>query len=140
MMHRRPNGPQVCVGAVVIHQQAVLLIRRGQAPNKGLWCIPGGGVEPGERLQDALTREVLEETGIQVQPNKLVYHGEIIERDENDGIRFHYVILDYLATYQSGEPNAASDACAAAWVKLNELGSYDCVKDIIDIIKRAASA
>jgi 8-oxo-dGTP diphosphatase len=103
--------PEVCVGAVVCRGDQILLIKRGNPPQKGRWSLPGGRVEPGERLVDAVAREVLEETGV----------AEAVERLSDE---FHFVILDYLATPVdlTAEPVAATDAADARWVRRVELG------------------
>lgn len=137
-MPNTQHGPQLAVGAVVFQKQSVLLIRRGKAPNQGLWSLPGGRVNLGENLEDAVKREVAEETGILVNPIKLVYHVDLIERDQNKQIRYHYVVLDYLADYLSGEIRAASDADAAAWVQLDQLETLNCVAGIVDLLKRVS--
>lgn len=92
-----PDAPRVAVGAVVFHQDKVLLVLRGQAPAKGLWAIPGGSVELGETLQLAAEREVQEETGLQVRAGQVVYTFDGIQRDETGRVKYHYVIVDLLA-------------------------------------------
>jgi ADP-ribose pyrophosphatase len=92
-----PDAPRVAVGAVVFHQDKVLLVLRGQAPAKGLWAIPGGSVELGETLQLAAEREVQEETGLQVRAGQVVYTFDGIQRDERGRVKYHYVIVDLLA-------------------------------------------
>ena len=111
-----PDVPRVAVGAVVIHQNKVLLVQRGKAPAKGEWAIPGGSVELGETLQQAVEREIFEETGVRIQAGELVYTFESIHQDPNGRIIFHYVILDYSARYLSGTPVPNDDVLAAQWV------------------------
>ncbi|MGD9150765.1 MAG: NUDIX hydrolase, partial [Desulfobacterales bacterium] len=86
-----PDSPRVAVGAVVFKEDRVLLVRRGQPPAENLWAIPGGSVEIGETLQQAAEREIWEETGIRIRATKPIYTFDVIERDERQGIRFHYV-------------------------------------------------
>jgi len=111
-----PEVPRVAVGAVVIHQNKVLLVQRGKAPAKGEWAIPGGSVELGETLQQAAEREIFEETGVRIQAGELVYTFESIHQDPDGRIIFHYVILDYAARYISGTPVPNDDVLAAQWV------------------------
>ena len=109
------------VGAIVIRDGKVLLVKRGVAPSKGLWAIPGGMIELGETIQQAAEREILEETGIQIQAREPVYTFDMIDRDEEGRIRYHYVVVDVFAFYVSGEPQARDDVVDARWVAPEEL-------------------
>jgi len=115
--------PSVGVGAVVVHEGRVLLIRRGKEPLRGRWTVPGGTVEVGETLHEALVREIQEETGIVVRPRDVLLVFDRIERDDG-GVRYHYVIIDYLCDYVSGSPRAGSDAEAVALVPPEDLPAY----------------
>ena len=119
-----PDRPSVGVGAVVIHDGRVLLIRRGKEPLRGRWVIPGGTVEAGETLHEALVREVREETGLAVRPTEVVLVFDRILRDDGE-LRYHYVIIDYLCEYLSGTPRAATDAEDVALVRPEDLREYD---------------
>lgn len=99
----------------------VLLVRRGHPPAMGQWAIPGGNVKLGETLQQAAEREILEETGIVIAAGEPVYTFEIIDRDEDGKVRFHYVIVDLIADYVRGHPRAGDDAAAVRWVAAPEL-------------------
>lgn len=118
-----PSSPLVGVGAVVVHESLVLLVQRGREPMKGRWSIPGGLIEIGEMLGDAVVREVREETGLEVEPVELI---ELLDRIHRDGerVRYHYVIADYLCRVTGGSLKAASDADAVRWVERAEWNSH----------------
>lgn len=118
-----PDVPLVGVGALVVDQGRVLLVQRGTEPMKGRWSIPGGLLEVGESLADGVVREVLEETGLHVEPVELV---ELLDRIYREGgrVRYHYVIADYLCRVVSGTPSAGSDAAAVRWVERQEWNSH----------------
>ena len=116
-----PSSPRVAVGAVVFNENRVLLVKRDNPPGKGLWAIPGGRVKLGETLQVAAERETREETGVIIRAKDPIYTFDVIERDVRGRIRFHYVIVDLLADYISGQPNPGSDACDARWIAHPEL-------------------
>ena len=117
--------PQVAVGAVVRRGTAILLVQRGNEPNAGQWTIPGGKVQPGETLQQAAEREIREETGIHVRAGEPVFSFDVIERDSQGELRYHYVIVDLLAEYLSGDPQAGDDALDAAWIEPQTLARLD---------------
>lgn len=118
-----PDAPRVAVGAVVIHEDKVLLVLRGQAPAKDMWAIPGGSVDLGETLQAAAEREVLEETGLKIKAGEVIYAFEKIQRDEAGRVQFHYVILDLAA--EALDPThpltPADDVRQAGWFSLSDL-------------------
>ena len=116
-----PDSPQIAVGAIVIRDNKILLVKRSLPPGKGLWAIPGGRVELGETLQKAAEREVREETGVTVRAGNPVYTFDLLEQDDAERIRYHYVIVDLVADYVTGEPNPGDDACEARWVTSKEL-------------------
>lgn len=116
-----PNHPRVAVGAVVFREDRVLLVLRGKPPAEKQWSIPGGCVELGETLQEAAEREITEEAGIIIQAKNPIDTFDVIERDENGDIRFHYVIVDLAADYVSGELSAGDDAVAVDWVSSRDL-------------------
>ncbi len=118
-----PSTPLVGVGAVVVQQGRVLLVQRGTEPAKGQWSIPGGLVDVGESLREAVTREVREETGLLVEPMELI---ELLDRIHRHGdrVRYHYVIADYLCRVMGGTLLAASDADAVRWVERAEWNSH----------------
>jgi ADP-ribose pyrophosphatase YjhB (NUDIX family) len=118
-----PQTPLVGVGAVVVHEGRVLLVRRGSEPLKGHWTLPGGVLEVGETLVEGVVREVREETGLAVEPLELVELLDRIHR-EDGRVRYHYVIADYLCRVTGGELRAASDADEARWVERAEWNSH----------------
>jgi 8-oxo-dGTP diphosphatase len=122
MQREYPLAPLVGVGAVVVEQGRVLLVRRGREPLKGHWTLPGGALEVGEPLSEAVAREVMEETGLIVEPVQLVELVDRIHR-EGDRVRYHYVIADYLCRVTGGELCAGSDADAVQWVERAEWSS-----------------
>ncbi len=118
-----PSTPLVGVGAVVVEQGRVLLVQRGTEPAKGKWSIPGGLIDVGESLREAVVREVREETGLLIEPLELI---ELLDRIHRDGdrVRYHYVIADYLCRVVGGTLRAASDADAVRWVERAEWNSH----------------
>jgi ADP-ribose pyrophosphatase len=118
-----PDLPRLAVGAVVVHQDRVLLVRRAKAPAQGLWAIPGGSVRLGETLRQAAEREILEETGLTVRAGEVVLTFETIRRDPDGRVRFHYVIVDLLAEYLTGEPTPADDAAEARWFSADQIAA-----------------
>lgn len=111
-----PARPILGVGGIIVDEQdRVLLIQRGGEPLKGYWSIPGGVLETGEFLEDAIRREMLEETGLAVQPVQVITIFERIMRDSEGMAEYHYVIVDYLCHKLSGSPVAGSDAARIGW-------------------------
>jgi ADP-ribose pyrophosphatase YjhB (NUDIX family) len=118
-----PLAPLVGVGAVIVHEDRVLLVQRGREPMKGRWTIPGGLIEVGEMLHEAVVRETREETGLDIEPMELIELLDRIHREEGR-VRYHYVIADYLCRVTGGTLAAADDAAAARWVERAELNSH----------------
>lgn len=118
-----PASPLVGVGAVIVQDGRVLLVRRGTEPLRGKWSIPGGLIEVGEMLHEAVVREVREETGLEVEPLELVELLDRIHR-EDSRVRYHYVIADYLCRVTGGALRAASDADEVRWAERAEWNSH----------------
>ena len=138
MSREFPQFPIPAVAAVVWHEDRVLLVRRGKEPGLGLWSIPGGAVRLGERLEDAVRRELREETGLDVRPVRIIH---VVERilPEQGRIRFHYIIVDYLCTVDSGTLEAASDAREARWFLQEELPGLGLSEETLRVIELARS-
>jgi 8-oxo-dGTP diphosphatase len=110
-----PDRPFLGIGAVLIRGDEVLLVKRGNEPWKGWWSIPGGVVETGELLRDAVRREMLEETGLDVEPLASVEIFESIGPRTATGFQFHYVVVDFVCRIVGGTMKAGDDAAAAQW-------------------------
>jgi ADP-ribose pyrophosphatase YjhB (NUDIX family) len=141
-----PDAPRVGVGAVVLDGDRVLLVQRGQPPSQGKWSLPGGLVHVGERLEDAVRREVTEECGLSVRVLDICGVIDRIVRDSALGatgaaprVRYHWVIVDYVAEPAGGAVRAGSDAADARWVPLADLARYDTTDGLTDMIHRAVA-
>ena len=121
------------VGGVVLIDGRVVLVRRGKEPLRGRWVIPGGTVELGETLHEAVVREMQEETGLLVAPREVVLVFDRIQR-EGPSVEYHYVIIDYACEYVSGELKAGSDADEVALVSPDELDRYDLPPQARDLV------
>ena len=133
---RYPARPLLGVGALIFQGDAILLIERGQEPLKGSWTLPGGLVEPGERLEAAVAREILEETGLRVRPREVVEIFERIMVDEQGRTEYHYVIVDYWCEVEGGTLKAASDVADARWVRREEFSQYELSPGTLDVIEK----
>jgi 8-oxo-dGTP diphosphatase len=120
-----PKKPVVGVGAIILDGNQILLEKRKNAPSKGKWTVPGGLVDLGESMEQAVIREVKEETSLEVYDPRLVDVVNYISLDEKGAVMYHYVIVDYLVTVKDGKPKAASDADALKWVPFSEVEEYD---------------
>jgi len=133
-----PESPIVGVGGVIFEGASVLLAKRGQEPAKGTWSLPGGAVELGEKVIDALKREIREEIGIEIEVVGLVRVLDRVLCDEEERIRYHYVIVDYWGWKVSGEPKPGSDTSDICFVPLEEIQKKDIHKDVLETILMAA--
>ena len=120
-----PDHPVVGIGAVIIKEGKIALIKRGNEPSKGKWSIPGGLVELGENLEAAVIRETKEETCLEVENPRLVDVVDNVDLDEYGKVKYHYVIIDYLVQVKAGTIQAASDAAELRWVQLEEVEYYN---------------
>ncbi|NLO89891.1 MAG: NUDIX hydrolase [Clostridia bacterium] len=134
-MREYPKDPIVGVGGIIIKDQAILLVQRGQPPSKGLWGIPGGCLELGESLKEGVAREVMEECGIKVEVGELFDIFETLVRDDNGVIRFHYVLLDFFA-YPVGdeEPRPGGDVMDCRYIPLDEVRNYPLTPGVKEVL------
>ena len=121
--------PEICVGAIAVDSESLLMIRRGHGPGAGEWSIPGGRVERGETLAEAVVRELVEETGLEGVCDDLV--GWVERVDDN----YHFVILDFRVTIlDARDPEAGADAAEAAWVDLGEVAELRLVDGLAEFL------
>jgi 8-oxo-dGTP diphosphatase len=128
-----PENPLIGVGAVIVEADRVLLIRRGTAPLLGEWSLPGGVLECGETLREAVVREAQEETGLIVEPGEMLGVYERVIRDDEKRVRYHYVLIDFLCR-SSGDLKAGSDAADVRWFTRNELPALNLAFDANDAV------
>jgi ADP-ribose pyrophosphatase YjhB (NUDIX family) len=131
-----PERPIVGVGAVIVDTGKVVLIRRRYEPLKGHWSLPGGTVEVGEALEAALRREMVEETGLAVEVGPVIDVFDRIMRDEQQRVRYHFVLIDYLCWPSGGALQAGSDVDAAIWADPATLSDYGLTEKATSVIHR----
>jgi 8-oxo-dGTP diphosphatase len=134
-----PEYPRVGVGAVVLHRDRVLLVRRGGQPSLGKWTLPGGLVELGETTADAIRRELQEECGLDVRLGGIAGVVDRIVRDDEGRVRYHYVLVDYLAFADSDAITVGSDAAEGCWVDVARVAELDITDGLTDMIQRAVT-
>ena len=135
-MRRYPDNPIVGVGAIVIKGDSILLVRRGNPPNKGQWGVPGGCLELGETLREGLAREVREECGIEIKIGELFDIFEVFAKDDKGDIEFHYVLLDFFAEHISGDPVPGSDADECKFVPFDDVWDYNVTPCVAEAFRR----
>ncbi|MGO9405321.1 MAG: NUDIX hydrolase [Terriglobales bacterium] len=134
MKREYPESPLVGVGAVIVQDHSVLLIRRGQPPLLGEWSLPGGVLECGETLREAVAREAREETGLLVETGEMLGVYERVIRDDERRVRYHYVLVDFLCRVVAGDLKAGSDAADVRWFMRDELPALNLAYDANDVV------
>ncbi len=132
-----PTRPFIGVGVVVLRDDAVLLIRRGNPPRAGEWSLPGGGQHVGETVRETAVREVTEETGVTIGEPHFLEVIDAIFRDPEGRVQYHYTLIDFWAEWASGEAVADDDAEHAEWVPLSGLEELGLWKKTIEVIREA---
>jgi 8-oxo-dGTP diphosphatase len=134
---RYPKHPLPGVGALIIRRSSILLVQRARSPLRGYWSLPGGLIETGETIEDALQREVLEETGLIIHPKKMFEIFERIILDTQGRAEYHYILHDYLCKVVGGELKAGDDAGRVAWVQRAKLNTLQLTEGTLEVIERA---
>lgn len=134
---RYPKHPLVGVGGIIFQGDRILMAQRGKPPLKGWWSLPGGALEAGEILADAVAREVLEETGLVVKPLRVCEIFERILRDDAGRPEYHYVLIDYVCQVTGGELRPGDDVCRLEWMRLDELRPLQITEGTLGVIERA---
>ena len=132
-----PDRPIVGVGAVIIDQGRVLLVKRGSPPLLGEWSLPGGVVELGETLRAAAEREAREETGLTVEAGEVLEVVDRIVPGKNGAPQYHYVLIDFLCLVTAGELRAGGDAADACWARESELGKFRLEQLAVEVVTKA---
>ncbi|MCK4701939.1 NUDIX hydrolase [Candidatus Bathyarchaeota archaeon] len=137
MSHRLyPGRPIVGVGVLIEEDGRYLLVKRAAEPDAGLWSIPGGLIEVGEKAADAAVREALEETGLSVEIMNRVDMVDKIIRDDDGDVKYHFIIIDFLARPLSGEMRPMDDALDAAWAAPEDFIKYELTPTLVEQLKR----
>jgi len=136
MKREFPEAPLVGVGAIIIEDSRVVLVKRAHPPIQGQWSIPGGVLEVGEMVRDAAIREAREETGLIVEPGELLGVYDRVLRHADGRVQYHYVLVDFLCRVEGGELKAAGDAAEARWFTREELPPLNLAEDTLDVICR----
>jgi len=136
MKREFPEVPLVGVGAIIIQDSRVLLVKRAHPPLQAQWSIPGGVLEVGELIREAAIREAREETGLEVEPGDLLGVYDRILRNPEQRVQYHYVLIDFLCRATGGELKAASDASEVRWFAREELAELKLARDTQDVIRK----
>ena len=136
MQREFPETPLVGVGAIIIEDARVVLVKRGHPPLQAEWSIPGGVLEVGELVREAAIREAREETGLTVEPSELLGVYDRVLRNAEQRVQYHYVLIDFLCRRVAGELAAASDAAEVRWFTREELPALRLAEDTLDVIHK----
>jgi 8-oxo-dGTP diphosphatase len=134
MQREFPEQPIIGVGAIIIEEERVLLVKRAHPPIQGQWSIPGGALEVGELVREAAVREAREETGLIVEPGALLGVFDRVLRNPEQRVQYHYVLIDFLCEPVGGELLAASDAAEVRWFRREELPALNLADDTYGVI------
>ncbi len=134
---RYPKRPIVGVGALILRRDSILMAQRGKQPLQGYWSLPGGALELGELLVNGVRREVLEETGLEIEPLAVVKIFERIMRDDSGAPEYHYVLVDFLCRITGGELRPGDDVCAVEWVRRCDLPKLLITEGTLAVIEKA---
>jgi 8-oxo-dGTP diphosphatase len=132
-----PTRPYLAVSAAIFRDGRVLIVRRGRPPSRGLYTLPGGGVELGETLEQAVMREVREETGLDIQPLALAGYRQVITRDTHGKIERHFVILPFAARWIAGDVSLNEELAEASWLLPSELALLKTTEGLAEIVAAA---
>lgn len=132
-----PSHPVLGVGTVVWHGERVLLVRRTTPPREGQWSLPGGAQQLGETVAEAARREVREEAGIEIEPGEPIAAIDLVERDGDGRVRYHYTLVDFTAEAASAELTPGDDAADARWFALDELTALGLWSETLRVIHLA---
>lgn len=135
-----PERPILGVGAVIIRDDRVLLVRRATEPLKGEWSVPGGVLELGEKLRDGAAREAREETGLHVEAGEILDVFDSIFPDGDGRTQYHYVLIDFLCRPIAGEATPGSDVSELKWVSQEELATLDLRDSIAQVVRKGLAA
>jgi len=132
-----PQRPFLAVSAAIIRDGKFLVVRRARPPANGLYSLPGGVVELGEKLSEAVVREVAEETRMSIEPVALAGFRETVVRDADDRVERHFVILCFTARWRGGEPNLNEELSEARWIEPSELAGLPTTPGLAEIVASA---
>jgi 8-oxo-dGTP diphosphatase len=136
MKREFPEAPLIGVGAIIIQDSRVVLVKRAHPPLEGQWSIPGGLLEVGELVREAAVREAREETGLIVEPGELLGLFDRVLRSPDGRVQYHYVLIDFLCRPVGGELKAAGDAAEVRWFTREELPALKLAEDTLEVIGR----